>query len=119
MQLLKRFQTFIISAVLIFCCLTFQADTFLPHAANNYSSWITHSADQTKVNDVYNIKPRTSETILGNNFSIFSFKCFLKQRKSLLANNYKQQQALQQPQQADYLLITFQTSSSEDDTFLG
>lgn len=119
MQLLKRIQPLILSAVLIFCCLTFQADSFLSNAANTYSSWIANSSNQSKSHDVYKIKPRSSETILGNNFSIFSFKCFLKQRKSLLATNYKQLQALQLPQQVDYLLITFQTSSSEDDTFIG
>jgi hypothetical protein len=119
MQLLKRIQPLILSVTFVVCCLTFQADTFLPNTANAYASWITNSADQTKAHDVYKIKPRTSETILGNNFSIFSFKCFLRQRKSLLATNYKQQQAIQQPQQADYLIATLQTSSSEDDTLIG
>lgn len=119
MQLLKRIQPLILSVTFVVCCLTFQADTVKPNASNTYASWITNSADQTKAHNVYKIKPRTSETILGNNFSIFSFKCFLRQRKSLLATNYKQQQALQQPQQADYLIATLQTASSEDDILIG
>ena len=73
MQMLKRIQPLILSVTFVVCCLTFQADTFLPNTANAYASWITNSADQTKAHDVYKIKPRTSETILGNNFSIFSF----------------------------------------------
>ena len=119
MQLLKHFKPLFLSAIIIFCCLTFQADTLLPNAANSYSSWIIKSTDNYNSHDVYKIKPRTSETLLSNNFSIFSFKCFLRQRKSLLATNYKQQQALQQPQQSDYLIATLQISSSEDDTFIG
>lgn len=119
MQLLKRIQPLILSVTFVVCCLTFQADTVLPNTANAFVSWIANSADQTKAHDIYNIKPRTSETILGNNFSIFSFKCFLRQRKSLLATNYKKQHALPQPQQADYLIATLQTSSAEDDVFIG
>jgi hypothetical protein len=118
MQLLKQIKHTLLGIVLIATCLSFQADTLLPTTTNTNISLIVNTIELTN-NDVYKIKLRKSETILGNNFSIFSFKCFLRQRKSLLATNNKQQQALQQPQQADYLIATQQTSSSEDDTLIG
>ena len=118
MQFLKRIQSLFLSVSFIVCCLTFQADTFSTAIANTYSTWIANSSNQSKSYDVYNIKVRKYETIIGNNFSIFSFKCFLKQRKSLFATNYKQQLLLL-PQQAYYLKLSPQTSKSEDEIFIG
>jgi len=119
MQFLKRIQPLFLSFTLIACCLTFQSDSYSSTAANNYSSWIVNSLELSSKHDVYKIKLRRAETVLGNNFSIFSFKCFLKQRKSLFATNYKQQQLLVIPQQSYLLRINPQTSNSEDDIFIG
>ena len=119
MQFLKRFQPLFLSFTLIACCLTFLSDATSTTANNIYSTWISNGSELSKTQDVYKIKPRKAESILGNNFSIFSFKCFLKQRKSLLATNYKQQQQLLLPQQADYLKLTLQTSIAEEDTLIG
>lgn len=121
MQFLNRLQPLFLSFTLIACCLTFQSDTVLSTTTNNYSSWIANNLDQFQNQDVYKIKVRKTETILGNNFSIFSFKCFLNQQRSILAINYKKQneQLLESPQQTDYLKIKLQTSISEDDTFIG
>ena len=119
MQFLKRIQPLFLSVSLIICCLTFQADTSSATTSNLYSTWITNSSDQSKSDDIYKIKVRKAETIIGNNFSIFSFKCFFKQRKSLLATNYKQQLLLLLPQHPDYLKFSPQTSNSEDHILIG
>lgn len=119
MQFLKRIQPLFLSFTLIACCLTFQSDTTSTTASSTYSTWTINSLEPTSKHDVYNIKLRKAESILGNNFSIFNFKCFLKERKSIFATNYKQQKTLLLPQQPDYLKIALQTSTSEDDTFIG
>lgn len=119
MQLLKRFQPLFLSFTVIACCLTFQADIISGNAHNEYTSWISNGSAVTKTLDVYKIKPRKAESVLGNNFSIFSFKCFLKHRKSLLATNYKQQQELILLQQAKYLELAQQPLYVEDDSLIG
>jgi hypothetical protein len=119
MQLLKRFQPLFLSFTVIACCLTFQADTISETAYNTYASWIVNGSSLTKSLDVYKIKPRKAESVLGNNFSIFSFKCFIKQHKSMFATNYKEQKALLLPQIANYLKLTVQFSNFKDDFLIG
>lgn len=119
MQLLKRLRPLFLSFTVIACCLTFQADTNSATTNNSYTTWITNGLAVSKTQDVYKIKPRKAESVLGNNFSIFSFKCFIKQHKSMFATNYKQQQQLLLPQQADYLKLVPSTSNAEDTPFIG
>jgi hypothetical protein len=119
MQLLKRFQPLFLSFTVIACCLTFQADIISGTAHNAYASWISNGSAVTKTLDVYKIKPRKTESVLGNNFSIFSFKCFIKQHKSMFATNFKQQKTISLYQIAYYLDLTIQTSNTEDDSLIG
>ncbi|PTM10497.1 MAG: hypothetical protein DA407_03535 [Bacteroidetes bacterium] len=119
MQFLKRIQPLFLSFTLVACCLTFQSDATSTTANNNYAYWVTNGLELSKTEDVYKIKPQKTENILSNSFSIFSFKCFLRQRKSMFATNYKQQQHLLLPQQADYLKLTTPTSNTEDATSIG
>ena len=119
MQFLKQIQPLFLSFTLIACCHTFQSDATSTTGNNNYASWVTNGLELSKTDDVYKIKPRKTENILSNSFSIFSFKCFLRQRKSMLATNNKQQQHLLLPQQPDYLKLTAPTSTSEDAPSIG
>ena len=52
-------------------------------------------------------------------FQYLILNAFLKQRKSILATNHKQQNTLLLPQQPDYLKITPQTSISEEEIIIG
>ena len=119
MQFLQQIKSLILSTTLIVCCLAFQADTYTTTTTNVYSGWITTNSEQASNHDVYNIKPRKSEIILGNNFSIFRFKCFLRQHKSLLATQHRQQQTLQLPKFLDFMGNLPQAVVSEDDILIG
>ena len=119
MTFLKRIQPLFLSFTLIACCLTFQSNATATASNTTYSSWTLNSIKVSSNYDVYKIKPRKVESILGNNFSIFNFKCFLKQSKNILATNHKQQNTLLLPQQPGYLKITPQTSTSEEEIIIG
>ena len=119
MRFLKQIKALFLSITLIACCLTFQADALAPNVSSSYSSWVISNSATLSSHDVYNIKPKKAESIFGNHFSIFHFKCFIKQHKSVLATNYKQQQKLQLPQTVDYLKFTPISLNSEEDIFIG
>lgn len=119
MRFLKQIQARFLSLILIACCLTFQADALPPIITNTHSSWVVSGSIFSLSHDVYNIKPKKAENIIGNNFSIFSFKCFINQSKSVFATNYIQQKKLQLPQTADYLKFTPISLYTEDDVFIG
>lgn len=119
MRFFKQITALFLSFTLIACCPIFQADAFSSTTATTSTSWVVVNKELSSSHDVYNIKPKKAENIIGNNFSIFSFKCFIKQHKSVFATNYSQQKKLQLPQTVDYLKLTLQTSSSEDDSQVG
>ena len=118
MQFLKRIQPLFLSFTLVACCLTFEANTILPTTAHTTVAWILNSVELSSNEDIYKIRPRKSENIIGDNFSIFRFKCFLKQRKTLLATLHKHQQSLLRPQHAFYLKFIPKKRSSKDHIFI-
>ena len=118
MQFLKRIQPLFLSFTLVACCLAFDANTIPTTTAHTAATWVINSVELCSNEDIYKIRPRKSESIIGDNFLIFRFKCFLKQRKTLLATLHKHQQSLLRPQHAYYLKFIPKKRFSEDHTFI-
>ena len=119
MRISKRITPLFLSFTFIACCLTFQADSFLPTVDTFNSSWIIGDIEKSSNENSYHLNHRKAHNILENNFSIFDFKCCLTHHKSLFATQYKQQDSLYIPIKTDYLKTILQSSLSKDDAYLG
>ncbi|MCK0108819.1 hypothetical protein MWU58_05910 [Flavobacteriaceae bacterium S0825] len=119
MRISKRITPLFLSFTLIACCLTFQADGFLPTGNTFNSSWIIGDIEKSSNENSYHLNHRKAHSILENNFTFFDFKCCLTHHKSLFASQYKQQNNLNIPTKTNYLKIILQSSLSKDDTLIG
>lgn len=119
MRFLKRLTPLFLSFTFIACCLTFQADAYLPTTKITHTSWITSSFGETSNQNTYHLNHRKAHSILENNFTIFDFKCCLTHHKSLFATQYKKQDNLHLPNTTEQLKIITQSSLSKDDTYIG
>lgn len=119
MRISKRITPLFLSFTLIACCLTFQADSFLPTLNTFNSSWIISDIEKSSNENSYHLNHRKAHSILENRFTIFDFKCCLTHHKSIFASQFKQQDNLNIPIKTDYLKALLQSSLSKDNTFIG